>query len=286
MTATETRPMRAPSRNRADAWMDRSYRFAGSAVKRKTLAVTLLGLPALAPLFFISRPVIERNANGTLTSINADVLGSGSMALLLATLAITPAVTLTGQHWFVPLRRWYGVVLACSALANAVIASVTGDFTGGVPGRVFGHTFLLAGLMMVLIMLPLAVTANSASMRWLGRYWKTLQQLTYLVWFLLFVHLALLEGFGIQHGRNGPSSTVDGTPVLHQRLYQLGAVSLVLLVLRLPPVRRWVTAHRRIAWLAFLPLIALAVLAYAYVINELLFKGIGAFRLQPPGGDD
>ena len=289
MTATATRPERTLSRNPVDAWMDGSYRFAGSAIKRKTIAVILLGLPALAPLFFISRPVIERSSS-TLTGVNADVLGSGSMLLLLATLAITPAVTLTGQRWFVPLRRWYGVVLACNALADAIIASITGAFTGGVPGRIFGHTFLLAGLMMVLVMMPLAITANAWSMHWLGRYWQTLQRFTYAVWALLFVHLALLEGFGIQNGRNGPSGAVDGTPIEHQRLYQLIAVSVILLVLRIPPVRRWVTAQRKadrawLPWLVFLPLIILAVVAYAYIINELCFKGVAAFRMQLPGGD-
>ena len=289
MTATATRPERTLSRNPVDAWMDGSYRFAGSAIKRKTIAVILLGLPALAPLFFISRPVIERSSS-TLTGVNADVLGSGSMLLLLATLAVTPAVTLTGQVWFTPLRRWYGIVLGCTATADAIIASITSQFTGGVIGRVTGHTFLLAGLVMVLIMLPLLITANNASMRWLGRYWKQLQRLTYLVWFLLFVHLALLEGFGIQNGRNGPSGDVDHTPLLHQRLYQLSAVSLILIILRIPPVRRWVVAQRKagrawLPWLVLVPLIVLAIFAYAYIITEEVFKGVAEFRLQLPGGD-
>jgi DMSO/TMAO reductase YedYZ heme-binding membrane subunit len=212
------------------------------------------------------------------------------MLLLLATLAVTPAVTLTGQHWFVPLRRWYGTMLGLTALADAILAGTVAAFPGGPAGRLAGHTFLLAGLVMVLVMIPLTLTANIPSMRWLGRYWKSLQRLTYLVWALLFAHLALLEGLGFQHGTNGPSAAPDGTPVVHQRLYQLTAVSIPLLLLRLPPVRRWVTAQRAagrawLPWLVFLPLIALALAAYAYVINEEVFKGIGAFRLQPPGGD-
>jgi DMSO/TMAO reductase YedYZ heme-binding membrane subunit len=269
--------------------MARTFRLAGSDIRRGTAACILLGVPALAPLFFTARPVILDDTS-VLTSVNADVLGSASMLLLLATLAVTPAVTLTGQHWFVPLRRWYGIVLGVTAITDAAIAAVTSDFTGGPLGRLAGHTFLLAGLMMVAVMTPLLVTANNYSMRLLGRYWKQLQRLTYLVWFLLSVHLALLEGFGVQHGTDGPSTAPDGTPVVHQRLYQLAAVSLPLLILRVPRVRRWVSRQRAagrgwVPWLVFAPLIAVAVAGYAYIVNEEVFKGAGAFRLQPPGGD-
>lgn len=286
MTVTEApaTPLRRPPRSRADAWMNRSFAFAGSDIRRKTLAVIILGLPALAPLFFTARPVIARDTD-ILTDLNADVLGSASMLLLLATLAVTPLVTLTGARWFVPLRRWYGVVLGITATADAVIAAITSDFTGGIAGRLTGHTFLLAGLVMVLIMIPLTITAANWAQRWLGRYWSGLQKMTYLVWALLWVHLALLEGLGYQNGTNGPSSLRDGMPIAHQRLFQLTACSLILVLLRIPPVRRWTTAHRRAAWLVFAPLIALAVVAYAYIVNEELFKGIGCFRLQPPGGD-
>ena len=38
----------------------------------------------------------------------------------------------------------------------------------------------------------------------------------------------------------------------------------------------------RDVWLRFAPLIVLAVLFFAFMINEELFKGIGAFRLQVP----
>src|SRR5215831_20476495 len=104
---TPERPRAA--RNAADAWMDQGFKFAGSFIKRKTVALFLLGVPALAPLFFMSRAVIELNSN-TMNQVEADVLGTGSMALLILTLSITPLVTLTGQHWFVPLRKWYGIM--------------------------------------------------------------------------------------------------------------------------------------------------------------------------------
>jgi methionine sulfoxide reductase heme-binding subunit len=283
---TLERPLK--TRSRADVWMEQDFKFAGSVIKRKTVAVFFLGIPALAPLFFMSRAVVELNSN-TMNQVEADVLGTGSMALLILTLTVTPMVTLTRQHWFVPLRKWYGIVLACTAIADAILAAITSSFTGGVLGRLTGHTFLLAGFAMVSLLFPLLLISNTGAQRWLGKYWKPLQKLTYAIWGLLFVHLALLEGFGFQNGTNGPGIGFDHNPVLHQRLYQLTACSLPLLVLRLPPVKRWVaqqrkTGRERVVYFTFLPLAAVYALFFAYIVNEEIFKGVSAFRLQPVSG--
>jgi len=282
----EARPR--PARNPVDTWMDQSFKFGGSAIKRKTIALCLLGIPALMPVFFISRAIVELNGN-TLDNVEADVLGTGSMLLLILTLTVTPLVTVTGQHWFVPLRKWYGIMIAVTATTDATLALFTGLFAGGIVGQVTGHTFLVAGFSMVMLLIPLALISNNRAQRWLGKYWKKLQKLTYAVWFLLFVHLSLLEGLGFQHGTNGPSADADGNPVLHQRLYQLAACSLPLLVLRLPPVRRWVDQQQKDGrqWavsLAVLPMAVLYVLFFVFIVNEEIFKGVSAFRLQPVNG--
>jgi sulfoxide reductase heme-binding subunit YedZ len=268
--------------------MEQDFKFAGSRVKRKTVACCLVGVFALAPLFLVSRPIIQLDTN-TLNQVEPDIGGTGSMLLLLATLTITPLVTVTRSHWFVPLRRWFGIMVAITATTDAIVGGLTSSFAGGFIGRLTGHTFLLAGLCMVMIMAPLALTSNNRAQRALGKYWKPLQRLTYAVWALLFIHLALLEGFGFQHGTNGPSSGVDGDPILHQRLYQLIACSIPLLLLRMPPVRRWVArkqeeGKQREVYLKLLPLAVLFIVGYSFIINELMFKGISAFREQPVGG--
>jgi DMSO/TMAO reductase YedYZ heme-binding membrane subunit len=268
--------------------MDRSFKFGGSDVKRKTLALCILGLPALVPIVFMSRSIIELNSD-TMNAAGNDVLGTGSMLLLILTLTITPMATLTGQHWFVLLRKWYGIMTACTATTDAITAAITGSFAGGIVGRIAGHTFLLVGLLMVMLLIPLTLISNHRAQRWLGRYWEPLQRLTYVIWALLFVHLALLEGFGPQHGTDGPSASFDHDPVPHQRLYQLTACSLPLFLLRLPPVKRWIAVKHNEgkAWVVnvtFLPLAALYVLAFVFIVNEEIFKGVSAFRLQPVNG--
>ena len=281
------RPL-AATRTAVDAWMEQDFKFAGSRLKRKTVACCAIGIFALTPLFLVSRPIIQLDTN-TLNQVEPDIGGTGSMLLLLATLSITPLVTVTRSHWFVPLRRWFGIMMALTATTDAITGGLTSSFAGGFIGHLTGHTFLLVGLVMVMILAPLALTSNNRAQRALGKYWKPLQRLTYVVWGLLFVHLALLEGFGFQNGTNGPSAHNDGDPILHQRLYQLVGCSIPLLLLRLPPVRRWVAAKQqegkqRVVYLTVLPLAALFILFYSFIINELMFKGISAFREQPVNG--
>jgi len=281
-------PPLAATRTAVDAWMEHDFKFAGSRVKRRTVACVVVGIFALTPLFLISRPVIQMDSN-TLNQVEPDIGGTGSMLLLLATLSITPLVTLTRSHWFVPLRRWFGIVLAVTATTDAIVGGLTSSFAGGFIGHLTGHAFLLVGLVMVMIMTPLAFMSNNRAQRALGKYWKPLQRLTYVVWALLFIHLALLEGFGFQNGTNGPSSHFDHNPVMHQRLYQLAACSLPLLLLRMPPVKRWVACKQnqgkqRVVYLAFASLAALFIFSYSFIINELMFKGISAFREQPVNG--
>jgi methionine sulfoxide reductase heme-binding subunit len=252
----------------------------GRPLSRQTVALWLLGSPALAPVLFMAPAVITVN-NNTMDNSVADVLGTGGEALLLLTLLVTPMVTVTRQRWFVPLRRWYGIMFAVSVTTDATIASITTDFAGGVLGRLAGHTFLLLGFTMVLLSIPLLAIANGRAQRWLGKYWKPLQRITYVIWGLLYVHLALLFGFGV-----GTAETGDGDPIFHQRLVQLTACSIPLLALRLPPVRRWVTRQQKAGrdWLVYVlltPLALLFVLGFAFIINEEIFKGAAAFSLHP-----
>jgi hypothetical protein len=98
--------------------------------------------------------------------------------------------------------------------------------------------------------------------------------------------LMLLEGFGFERGAHGSGFAGGGDPVFHQRLYQYGACSAFLLVLRLPPVRRWITARQKegrgwLVWVTVLPLLALFIFGLIFIVNEELFKGIDSFTEHP-----
>lgn len=234
-----------------------------------------LGAPALFPLACMAPAAATLNGPNLDNSV-ADVLGTGAEACLLACLLITPLVLITGSRWPVPLRKWYGIMAGVIAITDAIIASITTVEFGPPPARLAGHVFLLAGLLMVVILVPLTLTSNNASMRAMGRYWKRLQQLTYVIWALLGVHLALLFNLG-------PHS---GGPATHQRFYQYAACSAVLVLYRLPAVRRGITRMRKggdqaaIWLLSALPLATFA-LGYAFIVNEEVFKGVAAILGHP-----
>jgi len=285
-TTTTERPEKRPTvrATSVDAWMDTETRFLGRDVKRQTLWLWALRLPAFVPVLFMSPAIVTLNS-AVMDTVEADVLGTGSMLLLILTLLITPLSTLTRQRWFLPLRRWYGVMMAITAFTDFTMAAITTNFAGGVFGRLAGHSFLLVGFINVMVIIPLFLTGNNLAQRWLGRYWKRLHRLTYAVWGLLWLHLALLEGLGFQHGTNGPSAVPDGNPVAHQRLYQLTACSVFLLVFRLPRVKRWVAEKQREGqewkvYLTVLPLAALFILAFSFMLNEEIAKGTSAFMLK------
>jgi DMSO/TMAO reductase YedYZ heme-binding membrane subunit len=248
--------------------------FSAITIKKRSIALFLMRLPAFIPWIFIARGWLNQNAQEVLTNTEADVLGTGGVFCFYMALSITPLITLTGAQWIAPLRRWYGIMFALIGISNGTTAAITTDFAGGPLGRLAGHSFLLTGLLIVTLALPVLATANTPAQRKLGRYWKKLQRMTYVIWLFVVLHLLLLDGitpFGADQG--------DGDPIFHQRFYQAVAVSIPLIVLRLPPVRRWIVEQRAqgrqwLVWLSVSPLALFYLTAMVFIINEEFFTGL------------
>ena len=210
------------------------------------------------------------NAVAHLSASTADVLGSSALLIFLMMLAVTPVNTMTGWRWHLVLRRDYGVAMFVVAAGDLTLAAITtGDtFPGGLLTRIGGHTFLLAGFLSTLLLLPMAVTANRRAQRWLGGYWKRIQQLTCVVWVTVLIHLLFLFGVG--------TIFIDAV-----------AVSVPLVIMRVPALRRWWnhsrrTGARRISRAA-LAVVLIGVFAAGYVplMQELAGKGAAAFMQRP-----
>jgi DMSO/TMAO reductase YedYZ heme-binding membrane subunit len=284
MASTETatgRPNQVARPRSLDTWMGEDLIFSAVVIKKQSLVLFLLRLPALVPLIFIMRGWLSLNEKDVLTNTEADVLGTGGEICFFLAMTISPLITMTGWRWVAPLRRWYGIMFAVIGIGDATTAALTTDFNGGIFGRLAGHTFLVSGFLIILLALPLLATANTPSQRRLGKYWKRLQQGTYVIWGMIVLHLLLLDGF-----RPFGASDGDGDPIFHQRFYQVIALSIPLIVLRLPPVRRWVARQRAAGqawkvWLALAPLLALYLIAFVFIINEEIFTGTKVITMHP-----
>ena len=230
----------------------------------------LAGALAFTPIFFMSREIVTGNFAGLDTS-NADVLGTGSILLFFTMLAITPAVFLTGYRAIGPLRWWFGVMFFTNALVDLTIASiVTGeDFKGGFAGRVAGHTFLVLGTAAVLLTVILVATANRRSQKSLGKHWKSIQKLTYVVWVLILIHILLL---------------FSGT----LRFQQAMAASIPLFVFRIPAFQKWWKAERELngwrswkLWAVGIVLGGLFAWGYFHLVGEEINRGVDAISSHP-----
>jgi methionine sulfoxide reductase heme-binding subunit len=125
-----------------------------------------------------------------------NVLGAATMLALLASYAITPLATVTGWRRHIILRRDLALWACAFAFADLLAAAAADGVLAGTAGKLG----LAAGTLATLLLIPLAVTSNRLSMRWLGKHWKQLHTLIYPVFALIVVHLyfigsALFAGF-------------------------------------------------------------------------------------------
>jgi methionine sulfoxide reductase heme-binding subunit len=109
-------------------------------------------------------------------------LGTWTLVLLLATLAITPLRWLTGWAWLLRLRRMLGLYSFFYALLH-VAAFVWLDHWfewSAIVADVVKRPYLTFGFVAFVLMVPLAATSTNAMVRRLGgRQWQQLHRLVY-----------------------------------------------------------------------------------------------------------
>ena len=144
-------------------------------VRRAVLGLALVPLAALVYGFF----------GGSLSANPVDYLtdqtGDWALIFLIASLAVTPIRRLSGWNELVRLRRTIGLLaFFYAALHFAVWVTLVSFFD--VPTMIEDVTmrpFITVGMATLLILLALAVTSNTASIRRLGRRWATLHRMVY-----------------------------------------------------------------------------------------------------------
>jgi sulfoxide reductase heme-binding subunit YedZ len=116
--------------------------------------------------------------------------GDWTLYLLCVTLSITPLRRLTGWIWLIALRRMMGLFTFFYASLH-FLAFLWFDHFFDVQAMlldVVKRPFIAMGFATFLLLLPLAITSTNSMMRKLGKRWKTLHQLIYLIIIMGLLH--------------------------------------------------------------------------------------------------
>ena len=156
------------------------------------------------------------------------LLGLVALAGLLVTLAMTPLRQLTAWAGWLRVRRQLGLWTFFYATLHglAFLAFLLGWQWADLWREIAERPYVLVGSLAWLGLLPLALTSYKAAMRKLGKRWKTLHQLIYLITALALLHMLWVV-------------RADMTQWL---LYALPAA--LLLAWRVPAVSAWIVAWR------------------------------------------
>ncbi|QJQ96478.1 MULTISPECIES: protein-methionine-sulfoxide reductase heme-binding subunit MsrQ [unclassified Halomonas] len=190
-------------------------------------------LAALAPLAWWSWQVVQSAAGpdpGHYLLLNT---GQGGLCLLLATLALTPLTRLTRWRGFTLIRRQLGLwSLAYAALHLLCYALfILGLDWHRLGSELIQRPYMVVGALALLGLALLGATSNRHAMRKLGKRWKPLHRLSYVI-----LALVLLHYLWVVRADLGQWSLYAATGGL-------------LLLLRLPPLARRLPELRR-AWQA------------------------------------
>jgi sulfoxide reductase heme-binding subunit YedZ len=163
-------------------------------------------------------------------------LGRAALYLFVLTLAVTPMVTLFGWKALSRHRRTLGLYTFFYVALHFLTFSVVdyGMNWGEILRLTVEKPFIIVGTLAGVILLALAVTSFRAWMKRLGKNWKRLHRSIYLAAGLIILHYTW--------ALKGSLTTLKGDII--QPLLS-GALIVVLLLLSLPPVKRWIISRNK-----------------------------------------
>ena len=164
--------------------------------------------------------------NLTADPIRASILRTGKIALLLLvlSLACTPLNTIFGFKPALKVRRAlgdYSFLYVC--IHFAIFVGLDFGFNFQYVGFEITRPYALIGLITGLLLIPLAITSFPPWSKRLGKNWKRIHNMVYVIDFLAAFHYILVVKQG----------------VIQPYLWMI--LILFLLALRLPPIRRFLS---------------------------------------------
>jgi sulfoxide reductase heme-binding subunit YedZ len=146
---------------------------------------------ALAPLIVMVVEAVQGTLGANPIAEVENVLGLAALVLLVASLACTPARRVFGWTWPARIRRMLGL-FAFFYVSLHFLAYVLVDQSldgGRIIEDIVKRPFITVGFAALVLLIPLALTSTTASIRRLGfRRWTLLHQLAYVAGVLAVIH--------------------------------------------------------------------------------------------------
>lgn len=120
------------------------------------------------------------------------LLGIWALRFLIATLAVTPLRDLFGINW-IRYRRALGLLAFWYVLMHFLTYMVLDQYLnfGAIIADIIKRPFITIGMGALVMLIPLALTSNSWSIRRLGSRWNTLHKLVYVIAAAGALHFAM-----------------------------------------------------------------------------------------------
>lgn len=125
--------------------------------------------------------------------------GELALQLFIASLAVTPLRRFLGINLMI-WRRAIGVLCFVYALLHLMVwLFLDVQIPAQIIADIAKRPYITVGMVAFVLILPLAITSNTASVRWLGARWRRLHRLAYPAAILAALHYVLLaKGFQIE----------------------------------------------------------------------------------------
>lgn len=150
---------------------------------RLLLLKTAIWLCCITPLVWLLWGLFTDQLGANPLEVVIRHLGEWGLQLLLLTLCMTPLRDLTNEAWPIQLRRLIGLwsfAYLCLHFMTYLWVDQFFDWTE-IGKDIIKRPFITVGMLAVIGLFPLAITSTRAMQRRLGRNWKRLHRLIYLI---------------------------------------------------------------------------------------------------------
>ena len=188
-----------------------------------------------APLIHIVVGLITHNLTFNPIQKVEQISGITGLVFLLLSLACTPLSNLLGWRQLTLRRKalgLYGFMYATIHVATYIAVDYGFDLNA-IVHEVAGKSYFITGGLAFILLLPVAATSFTFMMKKLGKNWKRLHRLVYIVSPVIVFHYMLVV--------KGNITSLQGNLL---RPLEYAGIALVLLALRIPPVKKALISTR------------------------------------------